>query len=226
VAIDLTDFSPDLVPPGLPQLFTTPIVSSSAMNPLRSSLLPAVLAFAFAAPLTLAPALQAAPAERTSDGRLSPHQTTSTVIDGCRVTVTYGRPYTRSPKTGEVRQIWGGLVAWDKADRLGADEATLLITQKPLQFGATLIPAGAYTLYQVPSENGPSKLAFSTALGKWGVPVDVSHDLARVDLEKSPLSEPVDQLTIAIEKDKTTGGGVLTIAWEKTKFSAPFTVAK
>lgn len=194
------------------------------MNPLRPFLLAAVLAAV--SPLALVPALQAAPAERTSDGRLSPHQTTSTVIDGCRVTVTYGRPYTRSPKTGELRKIWGGLVAWGKADRLGADEATLLITQRPLQFGATLIPAGAYTLYQVPSENGPSKLAFSTALGKWGVPVDESHDLARIDLEKSTLSDPVDQLTIAVEKDKTTGGGALTIAWEKTKFSAPFTVAK
>src|SRR3954464_11858527 len=68
-----------------------------------------------------------------SSGGVSPHETISTVIGdrrtGCRVTVTYGRPFTKDPKTGEPRKIWGGLVPWDKADRLGADEATLLITQ-------------------------------------------------------------------------------------------------
>ncbi len=33
--------------------------------------------------------------------RTSPHETISTVIDGSRVTVVYGRPYTKDPRTGE-----------------------------------------------------------------------------------------------------------------------------
>jgi hypothetical protein len=161
--------------------------------------------------------------------RISPHETISTVIGdrrtGNMVTLTYGRPYTKNPKTGESRKIWGGLVPWDKADRLGADEATLLITRQPIQIGETTIPAGAYTLYTVPSESGPSKLAFSTNIGKWGVPVDETHDLARVDMKKGTLEKPVDQLTLAIEKDPA-GGGVLKIMWETTEFSVPFTVKK
>ena len=44
--------------------------------------------------------------------RLSPHETISAVIDGNRVTVTYGRPYTKNPRGGELRKIWGGLVTW------------------------------------------------------------------------------------------------------------------
>jgi hypothetical protein len=159
--------------------------------------------------------------------RISPHETISTVIGdrrtGDRITITYGRPYTKDPKTGEPRKIWGGLVPWDKADRLGADEATLLITQKPIMIGGATIPAGAYTLYTVPSENGPTKLAFSTNIGKWGIPVDVTHDLVRVDLKKDTLDKPVDQLTLAVEKDPA-GGGVLKIMWETTQFSVPFTV--
>jgi hypothetical protein len=165
-----------------------------------------------------------------STGGKSPHETISTVIGdrktGNRITITYGRPYTADPKTGQARKIWGELFPWDKAYRLGADEATLLITQKPLIFGATTIPAGAYTLYQVPSETGASKLAFSTALGKWGIPVDETHDVARVDLKKTTLDQPVDQLTIGIQNDKETGGGVLTIRWETTEFSVLFTVGK
>jgi hypothetical protein len=161
--------------------------------------------------------------------RISPHETISAVIGerrtGNRITITYGRPYTKDPKTGEPRKIWGGLVPWDKADRLGADEATLLITQQPILIGGTTIPAGAYTLYTVPSENGPMKLAFSTNIGKWGVPVDETHDLARVDLKKDTLEKPVDQLTLAVENNPA-GGGVLKIIWENTQFSVAFTTIK
>lgn len=160
--------------------------------------------------------------------RASPHETISTVLgkrpDTNRVTVVYGRPYSKSPKTGEVRVIWGGLVPWEKAYRLGADESTLLITQKPLVFGKTVIPAGAYTIYMTPSEKGTSTLAFSSNLGTWGEPVDESHDVARVELSKGSLASDVDQLTIAVEK--AAEGGVIKISWEKTQFSVPFTVQK
>jgi hypothetical protein len=182
---------------------------------------------------TIVPTPSAAPAKAriASSGGVSPHETISTVIGvdrktGNRVTLTYGRPYSKDPKTGETRKIWGNLVKWDKADRLGADEATLLLTQQPLQFGETVIPAGAYTLYLVPSETGVSKLAFSTNLGKWGVPVDETHDVARVELKKEALATTADQLTLALMNDKESGGGLFKIMWENTQFSAPFTVKK
>src|SRR3974390_2567080 len=86
--------------------------------------------------------------------RVSPHETISARIGSGRgaplVTIVYGRPYSKSPRGGEVRKIWGTLVPWDKAWRMGSDEATLLITQLPMVIGDTTIPAGAYTLYCVP----------------------------------------------------------------------------
>jgi hypothetical protein len=160
-----------------------------------------------------------------STGGHSPHETTSAVIDGNRVTITYGRPYTKDPKSGEARKIWGGLVPYGQPWRMGSDEATTLITQKPLQMGATTIPAGVYTLYMMPSETGASQLVFSTGLGGWGIPVDTAHDLARVDLEKSALEKPADQFTMGITKNPA-GGGVLKLSWESTQFSVPFTVQK
>src|SRR5271168_2452727 len=72
--------------------------------------------------------------------RISPHETTSAVIDGDRVTIVYGRPYTKDHKTGEMRKIWGGLVPYGEVWRTGADEATLLITQKPILFGDKVVP--------------------------------------------------------------------------------------
>ena len=156
--------------------------------------------------------------------RLSPHETISSVIDGNRVTITYGRPYTIKPGTTEVRKIWGGLVPYGEPWRLGADEATTLITQKPIEMGGKTIPAGAYTLYMLPAENGASQLAISTRLGGWGIPVDTSHDLARLDLKKETLDKPVNQFTITVSR--ASGGGVLKLMWENTEFSAPFTVQR
>jgi hypothetical protein len=159
--------------------------------------------------------------------RTSPHETISTVIGdrrtGNRITLTYGRPYSKDPRSEAIRPIWGELVPWGKAYRLGADEATLFVTQQPIVIDGTTIPAGAYTLYMVPSENGTSQLAFSTNLGKWGIPVDESHDLARVDLEKASVPEQVDQLTLAVEGTSPTNG-VLNITWENTQYSVAFTV--
>lgn len=179
-----------------------------------------------------------APAASAADGlgtfgpngraRLSPHAVTSQNIGGGLVEIVYGRPYSIKPGTTLVRKIWGGQVPWDKADRLGADEATLLITALPLVIGETTIPAGVHALYIVPSETGASKLAFSTNIAKWGIPVDEKHDVARVDLQKETLPTPVDQLTITVTKDPANNatGGVIKIAWETTQFSLPFTVKK
>jgi len=157
--------------------------------------------------------------------RVSPHETISAVIGGDRVTITYGRPYTTKPGTTEARKIWGGLVPYGEPWRMGADEATTLITQQPLEIGGKTIPAGAYTLYMVPEENGASQLAISSHIGGWGIPVDTKHDLARLDLTKETLEKPVEQFTMALSKNPD-GGGIVKLMWENTQFSVPFTVQK
>jgi len=160
--------------------------------------------------------------------RLSPHETTGAVIDGNRVTVVYGRPYTKNPRSGEVRKIWGGLVPYGKVWRTGADEATLLITQKPIVLGGATVPAGAYTLFTLPQEDGTAKLIINKQIGQWGIgpgSYDQNQDLARVDLKKDALDTPVDQFTMAVAKNPD-GGGILKLSWENTQFSVPFTVQK
>jgi hypothetical protein len=53
----------------------------------------------------------------------------------------------------------------------------------------------------------------------------MNQDVARIDLKKEDLETPVDQFTIEISKDPDNGG-ILTMKWEKTAFSIPFTVQK
>lgn len=153
-----------------------------------------------------------------STGGHSPHETTSRVVDGNRVTITYGRPYMKG------RQIWGELVPYGQVWRTGADEATLLITQKPIVIGGTTVPAGAYTLWTLPNKDGSAKLIINKAVGQWGVgpgSYDESQDLARVDLKKDTLETPVEEFTMAVTKD-----GQLKMSWDKTQYSVPFTVQK
>ncbi len=160
--------------------------------------------------------------------RLSPHETISTVIGGNRVTVIYGRPYTKSPKTGEVRKIWGTLVPYGAVWRTGADEATVLITQKPITIGDASVPAGAYTLFTLPNEDGTAKLIINKQIGQWGIGPnshDEKQDLARVDLKKDTLDNPVDQFTMVVEKNPA-GGGLLKLSWENTQFSVAYNVQK
>jgi len=166
-------------------------------------------------------------------GGATPHATTSGVIgpnrrEGSMITITYGRPYAVHPrKGGEARKIWGGLVPWGKADRLGADEATSIILQHAIETGGTTIPAGVYTLYIIPQEGEGSKLAFSRSIGKWGVPVDEANDQARVPLKKTALERTVDQLTLSVQNTPAQSlNGVIRIQWEKTEFALPFTVKK
>jgi hypothetical protein len=160
-----------------------------------------------------------------STGGASPHETTSRVVDDNRVTLTYGRPYTKDPHSGETRKIWGTLVPYGKVWRTGADEATLLITQKPILIGDLAVPAGAYTLFTLPAEDGSAKLIINKQIGQWGLQYNESQDLGRVDLKKDTLDTPVDQFTMAVARNPS-GGGILKMSWENTQYSVAFTPQK
>jgi hypothetical protein len=166
-----------------------------------------------------------------SASRVSPHETISANIGGRVVSLTYGRPYSKAPNSTEIRKVWGALVPWGQPWRLGADEATLLLTPVDLVFGGNVtVPAGAYTLYMMPVENGASQLVFSKNVGKWGIPVDTASDLAKVDLKKAALSPANEQLTLGFESAPMEAGAAATpavtlkIMWEATQYSVDFSV--
>ncbi len=195
---------------------TRPNYHTPNMNRLKSTL--TILA---AATLVSATPLLA----QQPHARVSPHETVSADLGGGRVMIVYGRPYTKSPKDGSMRKIWGGVVPFDKVWRTGADEATLLITEQPLTIGETTIPAGAYTLFSMPREDGKSQLIINKQIGQWGETYDEKQDLARIDMKTEMLDEPMDQFTITIKKTGA-GTGELTLAWEKGAGTVPLEIKK
>jgi hypothetical protein len=145
--------------------------------------------------------------------RVSPHETVNATVGDAKITIVYGRPYSKDPKSGEKRKIWGGLVPYGKVWRMGADEATLLTTDKDITIGGTAIASGTYSLYLWPEEGG-AKLIVNKQTGQWGTKYDEKQDLVRIDLKKQAADKPVDQFTIAVDN------GVLKLMWEDTQYSA------
>jgi hypothetical protein len=169
--------------------------------------------------------LAALPLHAQEKKRVSPHETVAATVDGAQIKIVYGRPHTKDPKTGEMRKIWGGLVPFGQVWRMGADEATLLTTDKDLEIGGTKIPAGSYSLYLQPEENGSAKLIVNKQTGQWGTKYNEGQDFARIDMKKNPLSADVAQFTIKLDKD-ASGGGMLRVEWEHTAYSAPIKAEK
>jgi hypothetical protein len=151
--------------------------------------------------------------------RVSPHETVNATVGDAKITIVYGRPYSKDPKSGEKRKIWSGLVPFSKVWRMGADEATTLTTDKDITIGGTAIAAGTYTLFLMPEE-GAAKLIVNKQTGQWGTKYDEKQDLVRIDMKKQAADKPVDQFTIAVD------GGVLKLTWEDVQYSAAIAAKK
>src|ERR1700722_3740107 len=89
--------------------------------------------------------------------RKSPHET----VKGKNVSVTYGRPYKKG------RDIFGGLEAYGKVWRAGADEATEITINKASSFAGRQLGSGTYTLFVIPNKDKWT-IILNRKLGQWG----------------------------------------------------------
>jgi hypothetical protein len=148
--------------------------------------------------------------------RASPHETVKAAIDGGNVTITYGRPFAKG------RKIFGGLVPYGQVWRTGADEATILETDKMLMLGPLHLNPGKYSLYSLVDDK-TWKLVVNKQVGQWGTEYQQGQDLGRVDMKVDTIAAPVEQFTIALDKGAGGKGGVLTMQWETRKATLAFT---
>jgi hypothetical protein len=150
--------------------------------------------------------------------RKSPHESTFITVNGHKVTITYGRPYMNK------RTIMGGLVPYNEVWRTGADEATTLRTDADLDINGLKVPKGVYALFTVPKENSWTLIVDKTAK-QWGAfKYNKATDLGRTEMTVSKADAPVEQFTISLTQDGSSGA-TLKMAWEKTVASVPIKVA-
>ena len=150
---------------------------------------------------------------------LSPHESTQGTVDGATLSITYGRPSMRG------RKIFGSLVPFDRVWCPGADECTRLSTNRDLQFDGLKLKAGDYSLWMFPTENTWT-LTFNSDGHAFHTQRNPRLDVGKVVLLKQALPAPVEQLTFTIGPDSRRPGGILTMSWETTRVSAPFTVSR
>jgi hypothetical protein len=143
----------------------------------------------------------------------SPPATAEVTLDGKAVSIHYNTPFMRG------RKIMGGLVPYGKVWRTGANPATSFKTAVDLKIGGASVPAGAYTLYTLPSE-GTWMLIINKQTGQWGTVYDQSQDLVRVEMKKNVLPQPQEKMSISFEhtRGKSTE---LHVRWETTDVWVP-----
>jgi len=148
-------------------------------------------------------------------GILSPRDSVVTTVAGAALWIDYGRPGKRG------RVIYGGVVPYGEVWRTGANAATQFRTDKALDFGGTVVPAGFYTLWTVPGKDG-WKLRINGETGQWGTAHKDDKDLYTVDMKVSQLPSVAERFTISVTPSDQ--GGTLNLDWDTTRASVAFTV--
>ncbi len=144
--------------------------------------------------------------------RPSPAESASCDLSGGKTVKTdYSSPRMKG------RKIYGDLVPFREVWRTGANEATTLVTNANLLVGGKPVPPGSYTIFTVPRADRWT-LIINKKTGEWGIPYKYESDeLVRVDMEVSKLPSPVENFTIAY--DKNSSGCTLRMDWETTRAS-------
>ncbi|HEX8696256.1 MAG TPA: DUF2911 domain-containing protein [Longimicrobium sp.] len=149
-------------------------------------------------------------------GPLSPRDSAVADLGGAHLAVDYGRPFKRG------RTIMGEVVPWGQVWRTGANAATGFTTTRDLEIGGVTVPAGSYTLWTLPSQEG-WKLIVNRQTGQWGTEYSQEQDLARIDMQTRRLATPVEQFTIRLEPTGASAA-VLRLAWDDTEAFVPIRV--
>jgi len=144
----------------------------------------------------------------------SPHVRTEWTIDGANISIEYGRPSLKGRPESQ-------MMPEGKPWRTGADQATVLTTDKPMKFGALSLPAGTYTLNTQPGAAWELIVGKLGKPGQWGIPYNASLEIGRAPMKAGKTKAPVEQLTISI--DDTAAGGTLRVEWGTTSATISFT---
>jgi hypothetical protein len=126
------------------------------------------------------------------------------------IEIVYSRPGVKD------RQIFGGLEAYGKVWRTGANTATKITFSTPVKFEGKDVPAGSYALYSIPGPNEWTVI-LNNVTGQWGAyQYDQKNDLCRVTVKPVALLQPVETFVIDIN-DIRSQSATLNLVWEKTR---------
>ncbi len=137
--------------------------------------------------------------------RTSPPRSSTAVVGGTEVTVTYSAPSKKD------RTVFGELVPYGKVWRTGANEASTISLNNDVKVGGTPVKAGKYALLTIPGEDS-WEIILNEVWDQWGAyNYDESKDVVRFTARTNQLKEPVEEFTIEVNNE-----GRVAIRWDMT----------
>jgi hypothetical protein len=146
--------------------------------------------------------------------KLSPGATVSQIIGITEVKVTYHRPGVKG------RLVWGELVPLDKIWRTGANEAPTIEFSHDVTVGETLVPAGKYSLFVLPTQKDATFIINKNAelMGTNGY--NEEEDVVRITT-KAEYVNHMEWMQFSFSKLRKNSA-LLSMHWED--FSVGFTI--
>ena len=142
--------------------------------------------------------------------RPSPPMMAEGSIDGVKIKVDYSAPSAKG------RKMLGGMEAYGKVWRTGANEATVIEIDNPIKVEGQTLATGKYELFSIPGESEWT-IIFQKYGKQWGaMDYKESNDVLRVKVKAGKTAAFVETFAIAVEKNQ------VTLQWENTR--AAFTV--
>ncbi|MBN9350245.1 MAG: DUF2911 domain-containing protein [Chitinophagaceae bacterium] len=145
----------------------------------------------------------------------SPTQTIKQNFALSSIEITYSRPGLKG------RQMIGEQVPWNVVWRTGANTATTIRFNSPVEILGQKVDSGTYALYTIPEKNGEWKFILNKGIKNWGVNgYESSEDLFRIPVKANHLQKKVETLAMQFT-DVKPESCVLNIQWENFSLNIP-----
>jgi hypothetical protein len=140
----------------------------------------------------------------------SPRKQSNGKVGDVAITIDYGAPSVKE------RTIWGELVKFDEVWRAGANENTTFSFDKDVKIGNTIIKAGKYGFFIIPSENKEWTVILNSKNDAWGSNgYKKDLDALRMNVKPDYMDSNQEELDYAV------GEKEIIIKWTKVKIVIP-----
>ena len=145
----------------------------------------------------------------------SPAQKIEQTVGLTDVTLEYSRPQKKG------REIFGGLVPFDKLWRTGANKNTLITFSDDVEIGGATLKAGTYAIFAKPG-SASWEVTFYTDVSNWGTPEEWDASKVAVTTKVKSLESLMTMESFTIMFNDVTSDSVnLSIMWDKTMVNVP-----
>lgn len=148
--------------------------------------------------------------------RISPDKAVYQKIGFTEIEVSYGSPAVKD------REIWGGLVPYDKVWRAGANNATTLEVSEEIIINNMPLDSGKYAFFVIPRQTDKWTAIFNKVHKQWGAfKYDEKENALTIDVIPRTVTERADNLTYTIKQLGYQYGSIV-LQWGYIEIEIPF----